>query len=291
MWQEYVFPETIDQALAVLAAHKGQARIIAGGTDLALQAQREEVGLTCAVDVTRIPALQGIRQDGEEIVLGACVTHAQAAASELLLQRAPVLAAACAWVGSPQIRNVGTIGGNIVNAQPAADAVIALVALDATVEVAGPGGMRREPLADLFSGPGRCSVDPTREILTAIRFRALRLGESSAFARLARRKALALPMLNVAVVVAVEAGLKPAPTFAWARIALGPVAPTPYRATRAEQALRNAEVTAESIARAAQIAGEDAQPRASVLRGSREYRKEMVRVYVRRALHTATGLP
>lgn len=285
MWKEYLSPETLDQALAVLAARQGSARVIAGGTDLVLQAQRGEIALDCAVDITRIAALQEIRSDGDEIVVGSCVTHAQAAASSLLAERAPVLATACSWVGSPQIRNVGTLGGNVVNAQPAADATIALLALDASAEIAGPTGVRREPLARLSTGPGASAIDPSREILVALRFRGLGPGESSAFGRLARRKALALPMLNVAVVASIADG-----RFRWARIALGPVAPTPYLATRAQEALAGSPVSAESIARAAQIASEDAQPRSSVLRGSREYRKDMVRVYVRRALEQAAGL-
>jgi len=285
MDQSYLFPQTIEEALQMLASCQGKARIIAGGTDLVLQLQRKEVAADCLVDITRIPELQTIRQEGEAIILGACVTHAQVAASPLVRQRAPLLADACAVLGSPQIRNVGTIGGNIVNAQPAADSVIALLALDAQVEIANARRRRWEPLSRLFQGPGECGIDPGQEVLTGIRFAGLGPDEPSAFLRLARRRAMALPMLNVGVVVKVDQG--DIPTFAWARIALGPVAPIPFRATRAEDALRHAPVTRESIARAAQIASEDAEPRSSLLRGSREYRKEMVRVYVRRALEQA----
>jgi len=285
MWTDYRTPETLEEALAVLQSKDGRARVIAGGTDLALQAQRDEIAVECVVDVTRIPQLQSIVMDGEDVVLGACVTHAQAAASPLLLERAPVLAAACASVGSPQIRNVGTIAGNIVNAQPAADSVTALLALDASVDILGAAGVRQEPVGRLFKAPGQSAVDPSREIVTAIRFRALAPDVCSAFARLARRRALALPMLNVAVVAKVCGN-----SITWARIAVGPVAPTPFRATRAEAALQGAPASLDSISRAADAASDEAQPRSSLLRGSREYRKAMVRVYVRRALAQALGL-
>jgi CO/xanthine dehydrogenase FAD-binding subunit len=285
MWSEYQIPQSLDEALSVLARYEGRARVIAGGTDLALQAASSEVDLACAVDLTRIPELATIALDGADLVIGACATHAHVAANPLVRERAPLLAAACAAVGSPQIRNVGTIAGNIVNAQPAADAVLALLALDARVEIAGLAGRRQLPLAGTFLGPGKSAVDPSREIVVCVRFPSLGIGQRSAYARLARRRALALPMLAVAAVVSVTEG-----RFDWARIALGPVAPTPFRAARAEASLAAAPATAESIAHAAQLASEEAQPRSSILRGSKEYRKEMVQVLVRRVLTEAAGL-
>ena len=285
MWKEYQTPQSLDEALSVLARHEGRARVIAGGTDLALQAANGELDLACAVDLTRIPALAAIALDGADVVIGACATHAQVAADALVRQHAALLASACAAVGSPQIRNVGTIAGNIVTAQPAADSVIALLALDARVEILGPTGRRQAPLAEMFLGPGRSAVDPSREIVTSVRFPCLGASQHGAYARLARRRALALPMLAVAAVVSVTQG-----RFDWARIALGPVAPTPFRSNRAEASLASAPATAQSIARAAQLASEEAQPRSSALRGTREYRKEMVQVLVRRVLSKAAGL-
>ena len=285
MWTEYQSPTTVAEALALLRAKDGAARVIAGGTDLALQAQRGESGVACAVDVTGIPELNVIALEGPDLVIGACVTHAQAASDPLVRRHAPALATACSAVGSPQIRNAGTIGGNIVNAQPAADAVIALLALDATVVIARQDGTRREPLFNLFAGPGRSGVDATHEIVVQVRLPIPADGERSAFVRLARRGALALPMLNVAVAAKISPD-----TIDWARIAIGPVAPVPYRAVRAEAALRGGPRSLEAVLHASQIAADEAQPRSSLLRGNREYRKRMVAVLVRRALLQALAL-
>jgi CO/xanthine dehydrogenase FAD-binding subunit len=285
MWKEYQTPQSLDEALSLLARHDGRARIIAGGTDLALQAFGGEMELACAVDLTRVPALADIALNGADLCIGACATHAQVAVDPLVRQYASLLATACAAVGSPQIRNVGTIAGNIVNAQPAADSVLALLALDAHVEIVGPKGSRQVPLAEMFLGPGKSTVDATREIVTSVRFPCLGAGQRGAYARLARRRALALPMLAVAAVASVTAG-----RFDWARIALGPVAPTPIRSAKAEAYLFSAPATAESITNAAQIASDEAQPRSSILRGGKEYRKEMVRVLARRVLSESAGL-
>jgi CO/xanthine dehydrogenase FAD-binding subunit len=108
MWKEYQTPQSLDEALSLLARHDGRARVIAGGTDLALQAAAGEMDLSCAVDLTRIPALAAIALDGADLVIGACATHAQVAAHPLVRERALLLSTACAAVGSPQIRNVGT---------------------------------------------------------------------------------------------------------------------------------------------------------------------------------------
>ncbi len=285
MWKDYCTPATLAEALAILTQHAGAARVVAGCTDMSYLAHTGELTVACAVDITRIPDLTRIAREGDSIVLGACVTHAQAAASPLIREVAPVLAAACGAVGSPQIRNVGTIGGNIVNAQPAADSVISLLALDATVEVLSPEGTRVQPLSAAFSGPGQSTIDPRRELLTAVRFRALGTDQGSAFARLARRRALALPILCVAVVVTVTAG-----KFSTASVAMGPVAPTPARAAAAEAWLRGAAISRENLDHAAQLAADEARPRSSALRGSSEFRKRMVRVLVRRALAEACGL-
>ncbi len=285
MWKEYRTPRSLDEALSILAHYQGTARVIAGGTDLALQVAGSDVDLACAVDLTRIPELAAITLQGPDVVIGGCATHAQVAASAVVRQIAPLLATACAAVGSPQIRNVGTIAGNIVNAQPAADSVLALLALDARIEVVGAAGSRQVPLAEMFLGPGKSAVDPSREIVTTIRFAGLTASQHGAYARLARRRALALPMLAVATVVSVTNG-----RFDWARIALGPVAPIPFRSARAEASLTGAHASVESIAKAADLASGEAEPRSSILRGSREYRKEMVRVLVHRVLSEAAGL-
>jgi carbon-monoxide dehydrogenase medium subunit len=276
----------VAEALALLHRYEGQARLIAGGTDLVLQLQKGELAARCLVDITRIAGLQDIRLVGEEIVIGAAVTHAAIAASPLIAARATVLQEAALSVGTPQIRNVGTLVGNVVSAQPGADGSLALLALDATLDVVDlEGNTRRVPVAEAFVRPDVSTIDPRREMVTLVRVPALAAHQASAYGRMARRRASALPVLAVGVVVSADAEHR----FEWVRIALGPVALTPYRARQAEEVLRGAPLSSPAIEQAAQAASQEAQPRSSVLRGSREYRREMVRVYVRRALEAAVG--
>ena len=282
MWQKYLFPATVREALEMLAAHGGQARTIAGGTDLVLQSQRGQRAATVMVDITRIPGLDGIEEHEDYVTIGCQATHAQIAASPLIHQKAEVLALACGSVGGPQTRNVGTLVGNVVNALPAADGAVALFALDAEVEVVDAEGRRWLPIAAMYAGVGKCTIDPCVQMVTAIRFRPLSNGWASAYQRLANRKALALPILNAAVVVGLEDGV-----CSEVRIAVGPVAPTPFRAREAEAALVGQPPTPEAVVRAARLAADAANPRDSALRGSRDYRKAMVEVLVRRALTQA----
>ncbi|NIO72138.1 MAG: xanthine dehydrogenase family protein subunit M [Anaerolineae bacterium] len=286
-WEEYLVPTSLEEALAMLKERQGQARVIAGGTDLIIQLKKKEVTARCLVDVTNLDELKGIELEDGFIRVGACVTHQELASSSLIRERAAALAEGASQVGSPQIRNMGTVGGNIVNAQPAADTVVPLMALEAEVEVATATGTRREPLGGLCVGPGQCTVDSTAEILTGVRFRALGPNQGSAFERLAKRKALSLPILNAAAVVTLNDG---GDTFQEVRLAVGPIGPTPSRALKAEEALRGAAVEAQAIAAAMEIAAQEAQPRSNPLRGSQEYRQEMVKVLLRRSIERAVRL-
>ncbi|HEM61997.1 MAG TPA: xanthine dehydrogenase family protein subunit M [Chloroflexi bacterium] len=284
MWDDYLFPQSVDEALQMLDAHGGQARIIAGGTDLALQSQRGRVEAMVMVDITRIPGLDQIEEREGYVYIGAQATHARVATSPLVRARGRVLAEACASVGGPQIRNVGTLVGNVMNALPAADGAIALTALDAEAEVADHEGRRWIPLGQLYAGVGRSTVDSTRALVTRLRFPALTSNDSSAFERLAKRKALILPILNTGVTLRMDNG-----SVREARIAIGPVATTPFVAAEAAQSLVGRAPDARTIAEAARLASQAAQPRYSLLRGTAEYRKAMVEVLVRRALSRAAA--
>jgi CO/xanthine dehydrogenase FAD-binding subunit len=284
MWQEYLFPSSVEDALAMLAEREGRARLVAGGTDLVIQLTEGRRAADCLVDITRIAGLDRMTLEDGMIVLGANVTHRQVSESPLVRERATVLAEACHAVGSRQIRNVGTLGGNVVNAMPAADGTTALLALEAEAEIANGTERKWVPLADLFAGPGVSRVDSTREMLTAFRFPALGEGQGSALERIARRRALALPILICAVVVTLREGGE---EFESARIALGPVAPVPFRASQAEESLRGAPISLEAMARAGEIAMQESHPRSSLLRASKEYRQEVIKVLVRRGLERA----
>ncbi len=284
MWQEYLYAETVDGALSLLAERSGQARIVAGGTDLVLQLKRGERQAACLIDISRVDGLRGIAKVNGTITLGAAVTHAEAAASPLIRQFAPVLAEAAAKVGSPEIRNVATIGGNVVNAQPAADTALALLALEAEAEIVGSGGSRWLPLLDLYQSAGISTVDSTAELVRGFRFRIPQGQVGSAYRRLGKCKSIALPVLCAATIVRVEAG-----RFVSAAISLGPVAPLPFRARKAERWLTGQPVADETAKRAAALAQEEAQPRDSLLRCAREYRQAMVGALVQSTLERAVA--
>jgi carbon-monoxide dehydrogenase medium subunit len=282
MWETYLIASSVTDALQKLADLGAEARIIAGGTDLVLWVQRGWCDSRAVVDVTRIPGLDGIAEEDGYIVIGATATHAQVARSPLIRQRAGPLARACKSIGGPQIRNVATLVGNVVSALPAADGAVALFALDTEVQITTLEGKAWTPIAELYSGVAECTLDPCVQMVTALRFGALAPCAGSDYQRLARRRALVLPIVNVAAVVHAPEGV-----FADVRIAVGPVAPTPFRARAAEHALVGLPVDAAHIAMAARLAARDAKPRSSAIRGPQAYRTEMVEVLVRRALTNA----
>jgi aerobic carbon-monoxide dehydrogenase medium subunit len=282
--KEYLVPENLPQALRMLGEHKGRARIIAGGTDVMVALRRRDYGVDTLVDISRIPGLGSIEQQGEDIVLGALVTHAQTAASALIRQQAGLLASACEAMGSPQIRTMATLAGNLVSGQPAADGSIPLLALDARVTVASSNGERVIPLVDFFLDLGKTVVNPSSEILTRIEFNALGPNQGGCSLRLSKRRALSLPMLVCSVVVTVDSAKK---VITDAAIALGPVAPTPFRSRLIEDEIKGKPANLQTLQEAADRAYAYCSPRDSLLRGSCDYRQEMVKVLVRRGLRRA----
>jgi carbon-monoxide dehydrogenase medium subunit len=283
MWQAYETPTTIREALEMLARYDGQAQLIAGATDLVIELQEGKHSVDCLVDITRIPGLEQIQEQSEWIVLGPNVTFRQIKESKLLQERLTVLPEAAATVGALQIQTVATIAGNIVSSLPAADGSVALVALDAEAEVTGMDGRAWKPVIELFQGPGRSAVDPRSEMITSIRIPKPGPRHGSAWERIGRRRALVLPILNCGVSVS----LNPDETFEWARIALGPVAPVPFRARETEAFLLGRPATPETFVEAGRIASSEAKPRTSLLRASKEYRVEVLRVLVRNGLARA----
>jgi carbon-monoxide dehydrogenase medium subunit len=284
MWQSYEMPTSVEGALEALARFDGQAQIIAGGTDLIIELQEGKHTVECLVDVTRIPGLDQIEQHDDWIVIGPNVTFRQIKDSSLLQEQARVLAEAAATVGALQIQTVATLAGNVASALPAADGCVALLALDAETRITNVGGHSWRPVDELFLGPGRSAVDPTRQMITAIRFPSLQGRHGSAWERIGRRRALVLPILNCAVSVALNPDGQ---TIESARIGLGPVAPVPFRARETEAFLAGKPADEETFAQAAQIAAVEAKPRTSVLRASKEYRTRVLQVLLRRGLTRA----
>jgi len=283
-WEEYLVPGSLDEALEMLDRYRGAARVIAGGTDIVPAARKGAPGIKALVDITRIPGLDAISLDGETVKIGPLVTHTEAALSGLIRKRGMALAEGASRLGSPQIRNIATVAGNILNAQPGADTLIPLLALDGSITVRSRQGERSILLADLFTGVGRTTIDSTKEIVTELSFPALGKGEASAAMRLAKRKTLVLPILAVAVVIGTDPGRK---TFTRVRIAAGPVATTPFRCKTAEEILLGSPIGEAVIRKAAEEAAKAANPRTSLIRGTSEYRKAMVAVLVERGIATA----
>lgn len=279
---DYLMATSIAEAVAFLAGHQGQARVIAGGTDLLIDLQEGKKKAACLVDISSIQDLKNIHYDGNYIRIGAGVTHSDVAVSPLIRQQATLLAEAAATVGSPQIRNTGTIIGNVVNAQPAADTAVALAALDGEVELIDSKGRQYLRVTDCYAGRGISRIDSTRQLVAAVRFVPLKTGQGSAFVRFALRKSLALPVINVAAIVALEEG-----RIARARLVIAPAGSAPFRIEEAEKLLRDQVPTGAIFRQAARVAAAAVPFRASPLRGSREYRRALAEVLVEEALAKA----
>ena len=282
---QYFFPGTVAECVEILARFDGKARIIAGGTDLFLRLKEGKASPEALVDVSRLEALRIFLDERGQVVLGPALTHAEVASNPVVKALLPALSDGCRNVGSPQIRNIGTLGGNIVSAQPAADSVVPLVAVDAQCEIAGPSGSRIEPLEGLFLGVGKSKVDPTREIITKIIVKKPEGKFGNAFSRIAPREAMALPVINAAVQITVEDD-----RISGARIVTAPVAVTPFRAKKAEEFLLGKKPQNKGdLRKAAELAEREAKPRDSLVRGSGGYRKALVGELVEQALMQAAG--
>jgi len=280
--KDHLFPKTIGEALALLQEYKGKARLIAGGTDLIPEIREEESDFEVLVDIEKIKKLKAIREESKKIFIGSGVTFSELEENELIRTNALALCQAASLMGSPQVRNRGTIGGNIVSAQPAADGALALSAFDAMLEIASVRGTREIPIDKAYLDIGKSIINPSKEILVGIRLEKRKKGEGSNYQRIAMRRAMALPILACGVFVKSINGL-----IQSARIAIGPVSNTPLRAREAEDFLKGKPPTAETFERAGEIASEEVNPRDSRLRGSRIYRKGLSAVLVKRGLEGA----
>ncbi len=285
LWERYFTPRTVEEASDLLARHAGTARVVAGGTDLLLEIrQGRRPPVTALVDITHIPELACITQVGETIVIGAGVTHAQIVCCDLLAAHATCLVESCGVIGGPQVRNVATLGGNVVHALPAADGTTSLVALDASADILQGGQRRQVPILDMFRGPGDSLIDPTQDILLGFQLRLGGAYEGSSFKRIMRPQGVALPVLGCAVWVKLADDCQVVEDV---RVCISPIGPTPARAESVENALRGCPYTDDLLAEAISIARRDLHPRASKYRATAEYRIEMIEVLLRRVLPLA----
>jgi carbon-monoxide dehydrogenase medium subunit len=282
MWHTYHAPRTVAEALDLLAQHGDACRLIAGGTDLILEIERGVRKQEIIVDISRIPGLGTIERRNGTLSLGALVTHNQVVGASETVAYAFPLARACWLVGAPQIRNRGTVAGNLVTGSPANDTIAPLWAMDATVTLASRDrGERTLPFDRFFLGVRKTALQPD-EMLVRIDVPALKPTERGTFLKLGLRQAQAISVVNVAVIVEF-ADERNTHHVSRARIALGSVAPTIVRAAAAEAYLAGKDLTDAVVEQAAELTASAARPITDV-RGSADYRRDMVRVLTARAL-------
>lgn len=279
MWSSYINATRIEEVLQALAAHGSSARIVAGATDLILEMELGvRKGIDTLIDVTRISGLDKITLDKDGIVhLGPLVTHNDCAASDILRKHALLLAQAAWQVGAPQIRNRSTVAGNLITASPANDTIPPLMALGTSVVLRSAHGERTVPLAEFYTGLRKTVMQPD-EMLVDIYFSALTKSARGAFMRVTLRRAQAISVVNAAAVIQVSTE-----KIKTAIITLGAVAPTIIHAGKAEEFLAGKKLTTKNIARAAELAQQEAKP-IDDIRGSAAYRHEMVKVAVTQVL-------
>jgi aerobic carbon-monoxide dehydrogenase medium subunit len=277
---QMIEPRTVAEAVAAL--RRRGAMPLAGATDLIPALRRGRAKPTALVNLKRLPGLAGVRRGREGVWIGALTTVASILRSPLLADTFPVLVETARDFGSPQVRTMATVGGNLCSGVPSADLAPPLLALDARAEIAGPKGERDLPLDEFFRGTGKTAL--TRgEIVTALLLPRPPVRSGAACVRLTGRQSMDLPLVAVAASVT----LRPdGATCRTARLALGAVGPTPMRAYEAEALLTGRPLTPELIAEAAACAAGESRP-IDDHRASAEYRRDMVAVLARRALDEA----
>lgn len=282
---EYFRPETLAEALDLLERHGESIRPYAGGTDLMVQLREGAKKLAATqymMDLGHLAELKGVRVEGDIVSVGAMSTHTQVETSEVIRAEAPCLSKACSTVGSPQMRNMGTVGGNICNGSPAADSLSPFVALDTRLVIVSKRGERRELVKDMYERAGKLKFEPG-EMVTRFEFGRIP-GYNTAFLKLGRRKALAISRMNAAVVLKLEDG-----KIRDARIVPGCVFATPDRLAAAEQHVEGKAPSLKLFDECGKLASEEMIARTGV-RWSTEYKQPVVEALVRRALCEACGL-
>jgi len=278
--KHYFAPTSLDQAVECLK--DGEVTILAGGTDLTPQTQAGKIRIKhTLMNIRRIPQLSAITLEGKEIRIGALATITELKEHPLVRQHLPVLVEACDHFASDQIRNAGTIGGNICNASPAGDTLIPLLVLDASVELASMPEAKlyrhAMPLSTFFVGPGKTRKSLC-ELVTGVRIPLPAPGHVARFFKLGTRPALDISTISIGIAGTLKDGI-----LSNVRVAFGAVAPTPTRAAQTEQALEGQRLDAATIDKVAAVARDEVKPIDDV-RATAWYRKEMIHNITKRIL-------
>jgi aerobic carbon-monoxide dehydrogenase medium subunit len=276
---DYLRPHSVPEAVAELGRAGEDAKVLAGGQSLLPLLRLRLAYPTALVDLSGVGELRGVRQDGDELVIGAMTTHHEILRDPLILQYAPVLAQATSTVADPAVRHRGTLGGALAHADPAGDLPAVALALDASFVIEGADGRRTVPAAEFFSDYLETAIQPG-ELLVEVRVPALGPGWGTAYEKF-NRVAQAWAIVGVAALVKREGD-----TITEARIGLTNMGPTPLRASAAEAALAGA--SGGGVAAAADLAADGTEPSAD-LSAQPDYRRHLARVLTRRAVTAASA--
>lgn len=277
---EYIRAASVSEVVRLLDARGEEAKILAGGQSLIPLLKLRLASPALLVDIGRLPELAGIREDRDSLRIGAMTRHREFEESSVVRTRYPVLTDVTKVLGDPQVRNLGTIGGSLVHADPAADWGTALLACDAAFVAVGPKGRRTLSVDGFFQDPFTTALAPN-ELLTEIRIPKPAARTGAAYQKLKRKTG------DFATVAAsARLALREDGNIAAARVGIGAVGPVPYRSARAEAYLAGKPSTGATFDEAARLASDEART-SSDLHGSAEYKRAMVRVMTRKALETA----
>ena len=277
----YLQPKDLGEAVRVLGEHEGRAKIIAGGTNLIPSMRSGEMAPEVVIDLASLSGFSDTREEGEAISIGALTTISELISSEIVLRESPILSMAASRLGNPLTRNRATIGGNLVDASPAADMAPPLLVLEASVHVIGAGGKGREiPLDRFFQGPNQTALRED-EIVTHIQFSKVKSPGWGSHIKLGLRNAMAISVVSIAVMLKMEGDV-----CQKARVALGAVAPKPLRAYRVEDVLEGTRIDSKTLDACSSVVKEEISP-ISDIRASSTYRTQATGVLLRRAIAEA----
>jgi len=276
---EYHAPTSLKEAADLLSRYRGEAALLAGGTDLLVKAKQRLVEPRHVINIKSVKELNGIEEKGDGVDIGAATKLRAIEKSDIVKDRLPALQEAAKSIGSVQIRNMATIGGNLCNASPAADSATALLALDAKACVISSEGGRTLPIEEFFLGPGQTAMK-SNELLAKLSLPILQDGSGAAFMKISRTS-LDIATVNIAIMLRLDDDI-----VIDCRIALGAVAPTPIRVWKAEETLKGKKLTDKTLQATGKMVSESVNPITDI-RATAEYRREVSAALLRDALMIA----